>query len=48
MNINLPIELVNQILGYLGTKPYQEVVYFIQEIQKEAKDQIPDLSEPAP
>jgi len=37
MNINLPIELANQILGYLGTRPYQEVFQMIQAIQEAAK-----------
>jgi hypothetical protein len=30
-------DLVNKVLGYLGTKPYQEVYQLIQEIQKQAK-----------
>ena len=40
-SINLPIELVNQILGYLGSRPYQEVAYLIQTVQTLAKDQLP-------
>jgi hypothetical protein len=37
MNIKLPVELVNQVLGYLGTRPYQEVFQMIQSIQEAAK-----------
>jgi hypothetical protein len=39
MNINLSVNTVNQILGYLGTRPYQEVFQMIQAIQNEAKEQ---------
>ena len=37
MKLQLPIELANQILGYLGSKPYQEVYQLIQAIQEAAK-----------
>jgi hypothetical protein len=37
MNLQLPIETVNQVLGYLGTRPYQEVYALIQAIQDAAK-----------
>jgi hypothetical protein len=37
MNIQLSIETVNQVLGYLGTRPYQEVFQLIQAIQDAAK-----------
>ena len=37
MNLQLPIETVNQVLGYLGTRPYQEVYQLIQAIQDAAK-----------
>ena len=37
MNLQLPIETVNQVLGYLGTKPYQEVYQLVQAIQDAAK-----------
>ena len=37
MNLQLPIETVNQVLGYLGTRPYQEVYQLIQAIQEAAK-----------
>jgi len=37
MHLQLPIETVNQVLGYLGTRPYQEVYSLIQAIQDAAK-----------
>jgi hypothetical protein len=37
MNLQLPIETINQVLGYLGTRPYQEVYALIQAIQDAAK-----------
>jgi hypothetical protein len=39
MNLQLPIEVANQILGYLGARPYQEVFHLIQAIQDAAKPQ---------
>jgi hypothetical protein len=33
----LPTQLINQILGYLGARPYQEVYQLIEAIQKEAQ-----------
>ena len=44
MDIKLSVALVNQILGYLGTRPYQEVFQLIEAIQNEAKTQ-PKLEE---
>jgi hypothetical protein len=35
--MNMPIELVNSILGYLGTRPYQEVYQLIAAFQEAAK-----------
>lgn len=35
--MNMPIELVNNILGYLGTRPYQEVYQLIAAFQEAAK-----------
>jgi hypothetical protein len=37
MKLNIDIETINQILGYLGTRPYQEVYSLIQAIQEAAK-----------
>jgi hypothetical protein len=39
MDIKLSVNTVNQILGYLGTRPYQEVFQLIEAIQNEAKNQ---------
>ena len=32
-------QVLNQILGYLGSRPYQEVFQLIEAIQNEAKNQ---------
>ena len=37
--ITLSTTLVNNIMAYLGTKPFQEVFQLIQEVQKEAQEQ---------
>jgi hypothetical protein len=37
MKLQLPVEVVNQVLGYLGTRPYQEVFQIIQAVQEAAK-----------
>lgn len=37
MKLHIDIETVNQVLGYLGTRPYQEVYQLIQAIQDAAK-----------
>lgn len=37
MTLQLPIETANQIIGYLGTRPYQEVFQLIQAMQAAAK-----------
>lgn len=37
--INMPLDLVNGVLGYLGTRPYQEVFNLIQGIQSTAQAQ---------
>lgn len=41
MKLGIPVDLVNQILGYLGTRPYQEVYQLIQGVQDAAKPQEP-------
>ena len=35
--VTLSTTLVNNIMAYLGTKPFQEVFQLIQEVQKEAQ-----------
>jgi hypothetical protein len=37
MKLQLPIETANQLLGYLGTRPYQEVFQLIAAMQDAAK-----------
>lgn len=37
--ITLSTQLVNAILGYLGTRPYQEVFQLVNNIQAEAAKQ---------
>jgi hypothetical protein len=32
-------QLLNAIIGYLGTRPYQEVFQLVEALQAEAKDQ---------
>ena len=34
--MNISLDLINAILGYLGTKPYAEVAQLINSIQSEA------------
>ena len=45
--ISLKLSLINGILGYLGTRPYQEVFALVQELQTQAVPQvkIPDPAE---
>ena len=45
MDIKLSVNTVNQILGYLGTRPYQEVFQLIEAIQNEAKAQPPEAEQ---
>jgi hypothetical protein len=35
--LTLSTQLVNQILGYLGSRPYQETFQIIEALQKEAQ-----------
>lgn len=47
--ITLSLNLINGVLQYLGTRPYQEVFPLVQEIQAQALPQIPvpEQAEPA-
>lgn len=45
--MNMPIELVNSILGYLGGRPYQEVYQLIAAIQEAAKKSAETKETPA-
>ena len=37
-SLTITIELANQILGYLGRKPYEEVFGLIAELQRQHKE----------
>ena len=37
--LTLSVNLINAMLAYLGTKPYQEVFQLVEALQKEAKEQ---------
>lgn len=39
--IELSLNLVNGVLQYLGTKPFQEVFQLVQAIQEQAIPQMP-------
>jgi hypothetical protein len=41
-DVKLSLNLVNQVLAYLGSRPYQEVFGLINSIQEEAKNQVLD------
>ena len=47
--LTLSTQLVNQILGYLATRPYQESASLIQAIQEQAIPQMPmpEAAQPA-
>jgi len=45
MKLHIPIELANQIIGYLGTRPYQEVYQLIDGMKEAAK---PPVLKPVP
>jgi hypothetical protein len=40
--LTLSVTLINQVLGYLGTRPYQEVYQLVEGLQKEASNQPKD------
>jgi hypothetical protein len=37
--LQISTQVLNQIMAYLGTRPYQEVFQLIEAIQTEAKNQ---------
>jgi len=43
--ITLSLNLVNAVLQYLGTQPYQNVYQLVEALQKEAKQQA-EVKEP--
>jgi hypothetical protein len=47
--LQISTKLMNGVIGYLGTRPYQEVHQLIQAIQTEATNQPkPDADQPKP
>jgi len=46
--ITLSTQLVNAVLAYLGSQPYQSVAQLIQGIQSEAQGQVPAPTEEVP
>jgi hypothetical protein len=44
-NLNVSIRLLNEVLGYLGTRPYQEVVGLVNALQDEFKRQSEEFKE---
>jgi len=43
--ITLSVNLINAVLQYLGTQPYQNVYQLVEAMQKEAKQQT-EVKEP--
>jgi hypothetical protein len=39
-NLQISTQLLNGILAYLGTRPYQEVFQLVSAIQQEAQPQV--------
>jgi hypothetical protein len=37
--LQISAQLLNSIIGYLGTRPYQEVFQLVEALQAEAKNQ---------
>ena len=48
MKLHIPIELANAIIGYLGTRPYQEVYALIDGMKEAAKPPVTPLQEVPP
>lgn len=44
--INLSIDLVNQILAYMGKRPFEEVYLLVGAIQQQAQPQLPPAEAP--
>jgi len=43
--IELSVELLNALLNYLGTQPFNEVAGLINAIQEQARGQVPQPAE---
>ena len=46
-DVKMPVNLVNAVLQYLGTRPFVEVAQLIQAIQQVAAEQAPPSEEKA-
>jgi hypothetical protein len=44
--LQISAQLLNAVVGYLGTRPYQEVFQLVEALQTEAKNQ--PVAEKAP
>lgn len=40
--LKISTQLLNSLIGYLGSRPYQETFQLIQALQEEAKNQSED------
>jgi hypothetical protein len=47
-NLQISVKLLNQVIGYLGTRPYTEVFQLVEAIQNEAKSQPTAVQEERP
>jgi len=46
--VSLSVQLVNAVMQYLGTKPFQEVFQIIEAVQKEVNAQQEQVQQVAP
>jgi hypothetical protein len=44
--LQISTQLLNAVIGYLGTRPYQEAYQLIQALQEEAKNQPKPADQP--
>ena len=45
--LKISTQLLNAVIGYLGSRPYQETFQLIQALQEEAKNQGAPAEQPA-
>ena len=45
MKVTISLELANNILGYLGKRPYDEVFMLIEKFQNEHKEALKEKAE---
>ena len=46
--LQISAQLLNGIIGYLGTRPYQEVFQLVQALQAEVQSQTPPQTDTNP